>query len=59
MRDIFHTNPKTNIRPEHGWLGSPILSFLGANLRPIFKGKLAVGFREAIWQMATELQVAK
>ena len=32
MRDIFHTNPNTNIRPENGWLRRQSFHFLGQTI---------------------------
>ena len=37
---------KTNIAPENGWLEDR--SFLLGAVRPIFRGKLAVSFREGM-----------
>ena len=39
------TLPETNMAPENGWLEYYIVSFWGVK-RPIFRGELAVRFRE-------------
>ena len=39
------TLPETNISPENEWLEYVLVSFWGVK-RPIFRGKLAVSFRE-------------
>ena len=41
------TLPETNISPENEWLEYVLVSFWGVK-RPIFRGKLAVSFREVV-----------